>query len=121
MNILLVEPDQLIANNISRLLTKHGHAVTWSPSAQAALHIADKQRPDVLILEPQLALHGGIEFMHEFRSYPEWERVPVILFSSLPATDESTWQRLGIDRFLYKSTDDLHQLVAALEQLPQAA
>lgn len=121
MKILLVEPDPALASNISQLLKRRGHQVDWSPTAQAALHLADQNTPDVLILEPQLAVHGGIEFMHEFRSYPEWEAVPAILFSGLAVKDQTVWQRLGIDRFLYKPTTSLKHLAETLEQLPQPA
>ncbi len=121
MTILLIEPDRLMAANIIKIFKRRGHRTDWSPTAQAGLYAADKRIPDVLKLQAQLALHGGVEFMHEFRSYPEWEAIPAVLFSSALLKDIEIWRGLGISQIFYKPATSLRTLVDAVEQLPQAA
>ncbi len=117
MRILLVEPDRLLATNLAALFKRLGHRVAWAATAQAGLHAADEQLPDAVILEPQLALHDGVEFMHEFRSYPDWERVPAVIYSQRPVGNPASWRALGIGAFYDKANVSLRQLAEALEQL----
>lgn len=58
-----------------------GHSVAHAKTAQQAVFLADEHKPDVVVLEPQMARHNGIEFLYEFKSYPEWQRIPVILLT----------------------------------------
>src|SRR4051812_5002459 len=82
-HILLLEPNTLLARTYTQVLIQAGHTVTTARSAQQAIHAADQQSPDVVVLELQLPAHNGIEFLHEFRSYPEWQQVPAVVNTTL--------------------------------------
>lgn len=118
MNILLIEPDKLQADAYVRALERDGHRVAHVVSAQTAVHVADKQEPDVVVLELQMPQHNGVEFLYEFRSYPEWLHVPVVLHTFVPERElamASTLQdELGVVRVLHKPTTSLAQLCAAV-------
>src|SRR5665213_4365074 len=105
--ILLVEPDRLLAETYSQALTGAGHKVMIAPGAQAAISAADTARPDLVILELQLIEHSGVEFLYEFRSYPEWQNIPVIIQTVVPPGEfADNWQllkrELGVKAYLYK-------------------
>lgn len=122
--ILLIEPDRLLAENYVQVLQHSGHNVTAASSAQSAILAADQAHPQLVILELQLVEHSGIEFLYEFRSYPEWQNVPVILQSQVPPTEFSASAQLlkgelGVRAYLYKPHTSLSQLVSAInEHLP---
>ncbi len=124
MKILLIEPDKILAGNYKDALEQSGHNVSWRPSAQSAIHQADSERADIVILELQLPSHNGIEFLYEFRSYPEWQDIPVIVLSLVP--EESVtggaklFEQLGVARFLYKPQTKLRQLVSVVNYLEPA-
>src|SRR5437868_5845607 len=88
---------------------------------QSAIAAADVKMPDIVILDLLLAGHSGAEFLYEFRSYPEWGEVPVIVFSNLPANEAKAYldelDKLNIKNFFYKPTTSLTQLVEAVNQL----
>src|SRR5438132_74554 len=84
MHILLIEPDRPQARTLASALQQAGHTVAHAVSAQGAVHLADEQSPDVVVLELQLPQHNGVEFLYEFRSYPEWLHVPVVLHTFVP-------------------------------------
>ena len=119
MNILLIEPDKKLGATYKTALQHHGHTVHWAAHAQDAVHAADTERPDIIVLELQLAAHNGIEFLHEFRSYSEWLTIPVILLTMVPPTSLQITQEImndfGIVRCLYKPATTLKQLVTAIE------
>jgi DNA-binding response OmpR family regulator len=120
MNVLLVEPDTKLANTYGAALGKAGFIVSLTAHAQDAIHAADSVRPDIVVLELQLSGHSGIEFLYEFRSYAEWQDIPVILLTMVP---ESTlgltkvgMRQLGITQYLYKPATSLTQLIEAVER-----
>jgi len=57
--ILVIEKDQEKLDEISGILADAGHVVFWAQDDQEAIEIAEKTRPDVIVLFIQSAeLHG---------------------------------------------------------------
>jgi len=114
--ILLIEPDRVLAEIYKRALEADGHtSVTTVNSAQTAITAADQHRPDLVILELQLIEHSGVEFLYEFRSYPEWQGVPVLVQTMVPFNEfRDNWHllqdELGVGAYLYKPHTSLRQL-----------
>ncbi len=119
-DVLLIEPDMILAGNIRDYLDLAGHKVHWRSSAQSAINSADETAPDVVVLELQLADHSGIEFLYEFRSYPEWQDVPIVILSSLEDTEISASSillgPLEIVAYYHKQNTTLQQLGTAIEK-----
>jgi DNA-binding response OmpR family regulator len=121
MHVLLLEPNILLARTYTDALTHAGFSVAHAATAQTAIDAADKQHPDVVVVELQLPMHSGVEFLHEFRSYPEWQDVPVIVHSVLPpmqltAVRSSLERDLGVRAILYKPRTSLQQLLRAVRE-----
>jgi DNA-binding response OmpR family regulator len=119
-HILLIEPDAILAHSYKTALEQVGHSVAWQVHPQHAINSMDSKLADVVILELQLAKHNGVEFLHEFRSYPEWGTIPVILHTMLhtnhPAVHQSLWQNFGISAHLYKPQASLADLVRTVNR-----
>jgi DNA-binding response OmpR family regulator len=119
MQVLLIEPDSILAKTYQSALQRAGHTVRRVRSAQAAVHAADEQEPDVVILELQLPRHNGVEFLYEFRSYSEWLSIPIILHTFVPPQELSgaaTLQReLGVREILHKPITSLQRLCLAVQ------
>lgn len=121
-NVLLIEPNPVLAHTYTQVLQHAGHTVTTVMSAQGAVEAADQQAPDVVVLELQLPVHGGIEFLHEFRSYDEWQQIPIVLHTYTPAqtlapVQEALQQTLGVRAFLYKPQTSLQQLTQTVRDV----
>lgn len=125
--IILIEPDRLLAESYVQALQAAGHEVSAAPGAQAAIMAADAIKPDLVILELQLVEHSGIEFLYEFRSYPEWQGVPVLIHTHVPPAEfndsrELLRGELGVRDYLYKPHTSLKRLTASVaEHLPTTA
>lgn len=120
-HVLLLEPDRVLAQTYCQALTAAGHSVVPCASAQAAVLAADDRRPDVVILELQLIEHSGIEFLYEFRSYQEWQSLPVIAHTVVPFAEfDGCWpllrEQLGLREYLYKPHVSLRRLLAAVRE-----
>jgi CheY-like chemotaxis protein len=121
-NILLIEPNPVLARTYEQILQHSGHAVTSVTSAQSAVEAADQSKPDVIVLELQLPVHGGVEFLYELRSYDEWQQIPVVLHTYTPAqklapVQDVLQKTLGVRAFLYKPQTSLQQLVQTVRDV----
>ena len=117
MNVLLIEPNSLLAGQYADYLSNIGCRVQRAADAQSAIVAADKQLPDVVVMELLLTSHSGVEFLYEFRSYAEWQKVPVIVLSSVRQTglDPEAQKDLGVE-VLYKPDITLEQLGKAVQR-----
>ncbi len=121
-DVLLIEPDTVLARSYQKALAHAGHKVAHATTAQDALNLADTQIPDIVIVELQLVAHDGIEFLHEFRSYAEWLEVPVVVLSSLTrGSFEQARQTLlrdfGVAACLYKPRTSLERLMRTVGEV----
>lgn len=122
MRILLIEPDRMLARTYLEALGADGHIVDVCATAQSAISCANEIRPDVVILELQLVSHGGIEFLYEFRSYSDWQAVPVVVLTHVPAGEFAGCRQLlrdelGVKTYLYKPRTSLRKLLHSLDEL----
>ena len=120
-NILLIEPNKALARTYLQALQHVGYQVGYAADAQSAVNVADDLQPDVVVLELQLPGHDGIEFLHEFRSYAEWQALPVIILTSLPPANltglqPALEQDFGVRACLYKPRTSLEKLLSQVKQ-----
>jgi len=112
--VLLIEPDKPLSDIYRSVLVSDGYTVDACAHAQDAVHAADDNRPDIVVLELQLAAHNGIEFIYEFKSYTEWQDIPIVVHSIIPPAAfgmNPRMQRLcGIKHYLYKPATSLKRL-----------
>lgn len=119
--VLLIEPDRLLASIYAGALKEAGYKVSYATSAQSAIQVADKVKPDLIILEIQLIEHSGIEFMYELRSYVDWQDIPIIINSIVPPAEfngnhDLLTGELGVVGYLYKPQSSLKQLLAMADE-----
>lgn len=118
-HILLLEPDPTLADVYAEALRLRHHTVAIATTAQQAIFEADTVKPDLVILELQLAAHSGIEFLYEFRSYVDWQAVPAIIVSHVPEVEfklsQGLLKRLGVVAYHYKPRTNLQVLLHAVE------
>lgn len=119
--VLIIEPNTLLAQTYKQALGQQGCNPVSVPGAQEAIHAADQYQPSVVVLELQLVGHSGIEFLHEFRSYAEWQEVPVIVNSFVPPEAaealKPTFAELKVSKYLYKPQTSLDTLVREAQRL----
>ena len=122
MKILLIEPDQRTAHDMAVYLHRQHH-VRVAGDGQAAIQLIDAERPEVIVLEPAMPAHNGVEFLYELRSYDDLLDIPVVLFSSLSpdqlGLDARQQRQLGIAHICYKPRTSLKQLANVLTDVVQ--
>lgn len=123
--VLLIETDHNLAANVGEYLRRDGYEVIWHKDPQAAIESADIEHPEIVVLDLVLSSHNGVEFLYELRSYPEWQRLPVIIFSNVTQAElEASHQglaQLDIAAYHYKPITRLDELAQSVKLALQLA
>lgn len=121
--ILFIEPDRILGANARKILKHAGHNVDWHVDPQTAMDSADAAHPDIIILDVFLAGRSGVEFLYEFRSYPEWSKLPVVIYSNVPSEEFNSagigFNQLGISDYFYKPTTKISDLLKSVDRILQ--
>lgn len=118
--ILFIEPDRILGANAVRIMKLAGHLLDWQVDPQVAIDSADSSHPDIIVLDLLLAGRSGVEFLYEFRSYPEWSDVPAIIYSNVPAdefgAENTSFGHLNIVAYHYKPATPIAKLLKSIEK-----
>ena len=110
------EPHIVLA--VSLKFRKAGFEVSTASDGQAAWETIQTERPQVVISDLQMPRMDGLELVHQMRSEPRFEHVPVILLTAKGfELDEAELQEdLGINAVICKpfSPRELLALVRSL-------
>jgi two-component system phosphate regulon response regulator PhoB len=79
--VLLVEDDPDIRHLISYKLTRGGFAVTEAADGAAALREAQREPPDLVILDLRMPRMSGLEVCRELRAGARTAHVPIIMLT----------------------------------------
>jgi DNA-binding response OmpR family regulator len=117
--ILLLETDRFMATNIAGVLEANGHVIDWQVDPQEAIISVDVQPVDLIISELILAGRSGVEFLYELRSYPDWQDMPVIIYTNVPPREVGVsaqgFSELKIDAYHHKCSTPLAELLRSVE------
>ena len=118
--ILILDQDKLYVRSITSQLIKNGYSVDVAFNAQSAIAKIDKVEPDLILCEVLLTGHNGLEFMHELRSYPEWQDIPLIVLSRIDKSDiqitKKNMMDYGIIDVWYKPEVSMQSLLEKIER-----
>jgi len=99
--VLVVEDDADLARTIADALGDEGYAVQIAQHGDHALAICEQWPPDAIVLDHNLPVMSGEEFLQEIRWQPALSRVPVLLVSGLGEV-AGIARRLHLQHFLRK-------------------
>ena len=111
--ILVIDDDRMMRDLYVEVLTRGGHEVVLAENGAEGLARLG-QRPDLIVVDLQMADMNGYEFVKELRARDGRGTIPVIVSSGLGTGEYAL--RVGADRFLAKPFRS-HELVALVDEL----
>ncbi len=116
-SVLLVEDDPNVANLVAFRLKREGFEVAHVADGERALERFSGPAPSLVILDVLLPYRNGYELLGELRKSPGWERVPVIMLTSMSREQDVTHGfKGGADDYLTKPVRPA-ELVARVQRL----
>ncbi len=107
--ILAVDDTAIVLTRISNTLRDDYEVITVN-SGIRALKYLDQEKPDLILLDIQMAQKDGIQTLKEIRSMKDWEDIPVIMLTGVEDKDfVLASAKLGICDYILKpfSSEDL--------------
>jgi DNA-binding response OmpR family regulator len=102
-NILLIDDDALLRRSLAFNLERAGYHAATAESAETALAMAQRHRPDLVILDIGLPGMDGLEALRQFEERLD---VPVIFLSARHRElDQVLGLELGADDYITKPFD----------------
>ena len=80
--LLLVEDNEMNRDMLSRRLQRKGFDVVFALDGQAAVELADSERPDLILMDMSLPVMDGWEATKVLKDDPDTAQIPVIALTA---------------------------------------
>jgi CheY-like chemotaxis protein len=119
-HVLIVQSNPWLLRSFKDVLFTAEHTVTLARSSEEAIIAIEEIVPNVVVLDEALRGAGGIELIHEMRSYADWVSIPVILCVHMNEQQlqpfKQSFAAYGIVSILQKSTLQPDDLLSAVNE-----
>lgn len=116
--ILVIEDDLELRELYEQRLRLEKFDVRLAPDGQTGLELAQREKPDVILLDLRLPKLNGFEFLKKLKSSPETKNISVVVLSALwQDEDKRRALQLGADIYLVKSETIPKDVVETLSKI----
>jgi two-component system cell cycle response regulator DivK len=117
--ILVVEDTEDNRQIIRDLMTSAGYELIEAVDGIAGVATAERERPDLILMDIQLPGIDGYEATRRIRAIPELAKVPIIAVTSYALSgDEAKTRAAGCDGYVAKPFSPRQLLAKVREFLP---
>ncbi len=115
--ILLIEDERDFARVLQVRLKSDGYDVILASDSVQGFKMAQKEKPDLVILDVMIPGGGGFAVAKQLKLSAETSRIPFIFLTGIPGTEESAYRAGAFHHFLkpYKPNELLDVIKNALE------
>ncbi len=118
--VLLVEPNELDRDMLTRRLQRRGYAVLEARDGASAVEMTAAHRPDLVLLDMSLPVMDGLEATRRMKAHPDTKQVPVLILTAHALVhDRERAFGAGCDDFDTKPVE-LPRLLSKMEALLDA-
>jgi two-component system response regulator AdeR len=115
--VLVIEDEKDCSDMLSRVLSRDGHHVIIAANGWEGLIAVDKHAVDLIVLDLMMPGMDGYTFLQILREDRTHTNIPVIVLTAMEnSISDHRAQRLGVTEHFLKSSDDISQLVAAVQR-----
>lgn len=116
--VMLVEDDNNLREIYEARLAAEGYDIISAPDGEAALALAIKERPDLIISDIMMPKVSGFDMLDILRSTTETKNTKIIMMTALnQAEDKARAEKLGADMYLVKSQVTLEDVVRSAKSM----
>ncbi len=86
--VMVVEDEECIREVIAMILEEEGWRTFLAENGQIALEHLNNKKPSLILLDLNMPVMDGYEFLTHFRENPQWQSIPVIVLTAAQLTAE---------------------------------
>jgi|SRR5215469_13471196 two-component system cell cycle response regulator DivK len=118
--ILVVEDTEDNRQIVRDLLTNFGYELIEAADGAEGVALAQREQPDLILMDIQLPQVDGYEATRRIRAIPELAKVPIIAVTSYALSgDEAKTRAAGCDGYVAKPFSPRELLAKIREFLPE--
>ena len=113
--ILLIDDDPVVTSIYHNLLRAKRYEVRVARNGEEGFHAVMAHRPDLVLLDLDMPIFTGLQFLHRVRKQPGLKELPIIVFtgSGIRRRILNAWEA-GATQVLYKVRDKPHRVLEAI-------
>lgn len=116
-SVLVVDDNSVMRQLFRRALEQAQFKVMEAEGGMRALALLERGRPGLVVLDLMMAGMDGFKFLTRLRARPEWQAIPVVVFTAKPLNDEDRkFLTAHTQHFQRKSGDSSTEVVALARQ-----
>lgn len=116
--VLLVEDDEILLRALYILFHEDRYTVATATDGETAVKMAQRLKPDVILLDILLPKMDGFGVLKNLKSNPDLKNIPVIVLSNLDDSgDIDRAKSLGARDYFVKSDTNLEHLAQKIKKL----
>lgn len=116
--ILIIEDDTVFQKVLSQALEDSGFMTMTASDGEAGIRLAEKEVPDLIVLDLILPKKDGFTVMEHFSRSPKLAPIPVMVITNLEGShDVERMMTLGAKGFLIKVNYSMEEIVAAIKNI----
>lgn len=101
--ILIAEDTPDLLHQIRESLQMEGYEVISGDNGATALNLLSESTPDLIVTDLRMPVMDGFEFIRRVRENHQWNKIPILVFSSSPISEyEGRARGIGANQFLVK-------------------
>lgn len=110
--VLSVEDDDFLSNIFGTKLVHEGYTYFHARDGEEALQIADRESPDIILLDLMLPGMSGFDVLKSLHENPRFTSTPVLILSNLGQKEDiERTKALGATKYLVKAEHDLDDII----------
>lgn len=114
--ILIVEDEEAIARFLVDKLNREGYVALHADDGKKGLIMAEKEHPDLILLDILMPVMDGIEMLQELRKDAWGKTAKVIIMTNLTRDDKlAEAYKSGVSDYLVKANWDLDDVVEKIK------
>lgn len=116
--ILFVEDEEALQTSLSSALKEAGYKTVAAYDGEAAIAMAAREHPDLILLDIILPRRSGFEVLEELKSNESTRDIPVIVLTNLERiSDVERMLSLGATNYLVKANYDISEILSKVRQV----
>ena len=105
-SILIVEDDHPVADSLRALLSSKGYDISMAYNGAEGLATAERNKPNIMLLDIILPKMGGFEVCQTLKSNPDTKKIKIIMMTALDSLgDIEEALQHGADDYVIKPFD----------------
>lgn len=110
--ILFVEDESALQRALTSILSEKGYEVLSALDGEMGLELAQKEIPDLVLLDLVLPKKDGFEVLSGLKQDPSTKNIPVIILTNLESSqDVEKALQIGATTYLVKTNYKLEEVV----------